>query len=523
MTLVLESSSKRQRTAQDAYRVPQHDVVVVDNDECGVEDDVIVPVVTRAAALEATVCMFDSNPTPALPSLLLQQQQQQDDVEMRQDDDDEEECERRCLGASLNDATSSMASTTNTTSSTTRSRVQRRAQLRTTRSKASSRKRKHSSLNGKSGKSKSSSPSSSSPRHHRHQSRRSPRHPCHAERPQQESIAMRPPTSISTAPESRNLLLQVLGAPVHELGHLSVVSRLGWSLPLPAITKVIRKAHLLTSLSFFSLGFQGNKRDFDAFCRALRNHPSLVDIHLVDCCLEDQSIPLDALLSALADIPTLETVEIHAFDLDRETTIELISPVSLGELCESRSITSMDFQDLDFKKDHIQAMVKSLKTNDTLQELTMWDCNISDTSGQVLADMLQVNTCLQKVNLPFNDLRDASFQALARALCHNQTLQSLSLCGNTHLVSEKRGEGSGYNAVVKVLRDSNHSIEEIMMLESPVDPSVTLSLAINKNRAVLEIDTDKPSLVDCISKNDDHHSFVYHILRTNPELCDVQR
>ena len=532
------SSSKRRRTAQGAYRVP-----------------LLAEEVMAAAAMESRNPSASSSSSSsssshsdlddihqASPPLPLQQQQQEV-MELWADEAEHETGHSRMLFPSVSSSSPKQ-----------RHHVS-----------SSSKKRKHSLSTGHG----SSRPTTTTHHHHRHhhhtttssrhRSSRTqpPQDVAQAALPEQQDVDTRmmldsdvnPALEASTrqaAPQQqqqqqpscdaaaglaqghancgpRNLLLEVLGAPVHELGQLTVVSRLGWSLPLRAITKVIKKAHLLTSLGFYSLGFSGSKRDFGNFCRALRNHPSLKELHLVDCHLMDQTIPIDELLSALAVIPTLETVEIYALDLDRETTIALISPSSLGDLCRSRSITTLDLQDLDLKDDHIQQVTAALETNQTLKTLTMWDCNVSDTSGQLLADMLQTNTCLEKVDLSFNDLRDASFQAMSQALRVNTTLRSLSLCGNTHIVKETRGAGSGYDAVVEVLRDGNHSIEE-MILETPADPRVSLSLAINRNRHVLEDDTEnKGKLVDCLSENGDHHSFLYFMLQANPELCDVDR
>lgn len=329
----------------------------------------------------------------------------------------------------------------------------------------------------------------------------------------------------SQSAEAEDFLAGVLDAPLHELGRLSLISRLDWSLPLSAITQVIRKARLLTSLSFYSLGLQGDKHDFEDFSEALRQHPALKEIHLVDCSLLDQTIPVDSMVRALGAIPTLETVEIHALDLERDSEVELMSPSSLAALCQSKSILSLRLEDIDLNNDHVEGMSAALETNDTMKTLTLWDCNVSDTAGQRLAKILEVNTTLQKMDLSLNNLRSASFKGFAKALETNRTLWSLSLHGNAHLVAqdEDRGPGSGYDAIVEVLKEQNHVMEEII-LEAEEDPRVSLYLAINRNRHLWQADNVmRAQLVNCLSSNADHLSFQYCLLRANPDLCCLNR
>jgi hypothetical protein len=342
--------------------------------------------------------------------------------------------------------------------------------------------------------------------------------------------------------EERNRMMEVLSkAPTQQLRRLSLVSRLEWSLPLTAVARILKRSHLLTSMSLSSVAFEGTKQDFDYFCDCLRFHPSLKEVHMVDCCLVDQSILIDPLLRALAVISTLETVEIYAMDLERDSSVNLMSPSALGALCRSHSITTLSLDDLDLSENHVRELANALKSNDAMTSLTLWDCNLSDKSGVMLAEMLQVNTHLEKMDVSFNELSNGAYTAIADALRVNETLWSLSLHGNCSQLRRKQPGNSrrvsipqrcttkshGYAALVQTLKCHNQVLEELV-LDTEEDPRIVLYLTINRNRYLLQDDqVQRRQLVDCLSEYNDPEgrnlSFVYYLLQTNPELCDINR
>lgn len=329
-------------------------------------------------------------------------------------------------------------------------------------------------------------------------------------------------------------------APTTDSNSFRLVSRLEFSLPLPIITSMLRRAHSLTTMSLHSIVFEGDMADFDDFCESLKHHPSLKEIHLVDCCLADQTIPIDSLLRVLAWMPTLETVEIHALDLERETSIGLISPASLGYLCRSPTITTLSLEDLDLNDDHVRELADALRQNETMTKLTLWDCNITDIGGQHLANVMRENTTLEKIDLSFNALTNRTYYAIASGIADNHTLKILALFGNRFLHNSSNrlasagreaqrsttasGSKDGYEALVGVLRDHNHVLEELI-LDTEEDPRIDLYLAINKNQHLLHDENAKQErLVECLTGYNDlegkHLSFVFHLLRSKPQLCN---
>lgn len=347
--------------------------------------------------------------------------------------------------------------------------------------------------------------------------------------------------------ERQSCLDALNGAPTTELCQLTLSSRLEWSLPLPVLTRVLRRSHLLSSMRLHSISFEGTKEDFDDFCDSFRNLPSLKEVHLVDCCLIDQSIPLDPLLRTLAVIPTMESVEIYAMDLARESSVSLMSPESLGALCRSPTITTLSLQDLELNDEHVQEIASALKDNEAMKSLTLWDCNVSDQGGEALASMLEVNTPLEKMDLSFNDLSNAAYTAIATALHTNETLWSLSLHGNCSQLTRKqpgnRNNGRretlpqrcttssrGHAALLQALKEGHNQVLKELILDTQEDPHIALHLAINRNRLLLQDDgVQRIHLADCLSRyngsegRERNLSFVYYLLQNKPELCNVRR
>lgn len=357
------------------------------------------------------------------------------------------------------------------------------------------------------------------------------------------SIVRTTNADMCTANERANdmspLLDALSNAPTTDSNNFSLVSRLEWSLPLPIITSMLRSAHSLTTISLHSIVFEGGMADFDDFCECFKHHPSLEEIHLVDCCLADQTVPIDSLLRVLALMPNLQTVEVHALDLERETSICLMSPTSLGYLCRSPTITSLSLEDLDLNDDHVRELANALRQNDTMTKLTLWDCNITDIGGQHLANVMRENTTLKKIDLSFNALTNRTYYAIASGIAHNHTLKILALFGNRFLhnrtdrlsgggrEAERATSGSkdGYEVLVSALRDQNHVLEELI-LDTEEDPRIDLYLAINKNQHLLhDHNATQERLVECLigynSLEGKHMSFVFHLLQSKPQLCNL--
>ena len=70
--------------------------------------------------------------------------------------------------------------------------------------------------------------------------------------------------------------------------------------------------------------------------------------------------------------------------------------------------------------------------NNSLERLTVCDCELDNKSFHLLSNALKHNTKLTDLNLSWNSLNDDSVCTLADDLKHNHTLQYLNLHGNRY-------------------------------------------------------------------------------------------
>eukprot|EP00761_Pharyngomonas_kirbyi_P010619 gb/GECH01010639.1/.p1 GENE.gb/GECH01010639.1/~~gb/GECH01010639.1/.p1 ORF type:complete len:107 (+),score=18.55 gb/GECH01010639.1/:1-321(+) len=94
----------------------------------------------------------------------------------------------------------------------------------------------------------------------------------------------------------------------------------------------------------------------------------------------------------------------------------------------------------------------SLKHNDTLQSLDLWNNDIDDQGAYHLSQLLRKNTVLNYLDLSYNNVGNQGALYLGHALPYNHSLVGLSLYGILFL-------GSKYNMFKNV--ELNSSMQEM--------------------------------------------------------------
>jgi len=148
---------------------------------------------------------------------------------------------------------------------------------------------------------------------------------------------------------------------------------------------------------------------------------------------------------------------------NRKLTL-LMSPQAIGGLCRAPALNNLGLEDLNLGDDHIEAMMLALsQPGNSLKELKIWGCNISDRGARAIASMLLVNQTLTRLDLANNHIYDAGCVAIAKALHSNTTLQSLNLMGNECALNyDAISEGGCYEALMDMMKH-NKTLTDLVL------------------------------------------------------------
>jgi hypothetical protein len=321
--------------------------------------------------------------------------------------------------------------------------------------------------------------------------------------------------------DPRELLLQArrtsLGGDIQEL---TLISNLDKAFCARELGQILRQASHLSAISLFSVALTGTGLDFAELADALKRHRGLKEVHLVDCgmslvdaataaatCgsnnynynkvqvpptvqpLPPGTRPMDAFLLALAQIPTLENVEIYALPAvggdDSEDDDEDIVSASnnsnnnnsngivrvasaameddddvedLPMFEESLTCDDEDEDDDDYFMDDDDRDIRGIPssrhgrfTNQTLNllmsptsiaslctvspstaltNLSLEDMTLQDDHLAQMANALMTNNVMKSLKLWGCNIRDSGCNYLARMLEVNKTLEKLDLSNN---------------------------------------------------------------------------------------------
>jgi hypothetical protein len=168
---------------------------------------------------------------------------------------------------------------------------------------------------------------------------------------------------------------------------------------------------------------QRTTEEVKAFARAIRGHPTITSF-------EDFGrfpyASLDIFYSALATLPSLESITLGTPELRQADESTLANPESLTELLRAPSLRSVCFV-LYFTPALCQATANAFMEGTTVTKLEFSECAFSTGgSSAIMAIGLSRNTSAISIIVKcWNDR--ALFDALAAALPSNSTLQHLEL------------------------------------------------------------------------------------------------
>jgi hypothetical protein len=134
---------------------------------------------------------------------------------------------------------------------------------------------------------------------------------------------------------------------------------------------------------------------------------------------------LDALYSALATLPALESIALGGPEVMQANEYLLANPESLAELLRVPSLRSVCFSNFYFTRALCQAAANALIEGTAFTNLEFWSCSFSAAEcAEMMANGLGRNTSVKFINVRCNNA-PALFGALAAALPSNSTLQHL--------------------------------------------------------------------------------------------------
>jgi hypothetical protein len=175
----------------------------------------------------------------------------------------------------------------------------------------------------------------------------------------------------------------------------------------------------------------------EAFARAIRGHPTIQRFET------DNSFHFDSfgiLASALATLPSLESIRLHHAELDEELQPELLEdlpaivhPECITTLLLSPSLRSVRFGNFYFPNPVCQVVALALRTGSPITCLALTYCDFHDGGAASIMYALQRNSTLKTLKLAFlNEYDESACGALTSVLLVNTTLMDLTVRVLTH-------------------------------------------------------------------------------------------
>jgi len=121
------------------------------------------------------------------------------------------------------------------------------------------------------------------------------------------------------------------------------------------------------------------------------------------------------------------------------------------------AITSLRLEGFShIKNEQIRVIFEAIRTNSTLQSLSLPHANFDSKGVKYLCDALLVNTALTELDIPSVNVGDEGARHIARFLAFNTTLRILNLSQNNY--SARALEERGCEAICEVLAEKNTSL-----------------------------------------------------------------
>jgi hypothetical protein len=197
------------------------------------------------------------------------------------------------------------------------------------------------------------------------------------------------------------------------------------------LARILR--HVRQRVTLFLILYEDEyAKDIRSLATAIRGHPTITGFD------SDNMFPhetLDALYSALATLPALESIRLFNRGQDRRTEDEfaLANPERLTDLLRVPSLRSVCLDNLHFTPARwCDAIANALMEGTRISKLDFTRCSFSsEESAAIMANGLARNTSVVSITVEW-PLDGALIGTLAVALASNTTLQELSIlsCSN---------------------------------------------------------------------------------------------
>jgi hypothetical protein len=284
----------------------------------------------------------------------------------------------------------------------------------------------------------------------------------------------------------------------------------GGSLPVLGLAAALRLAKNLRILRLDSVLVSGRDEDFAHLVQALKNHPSISEVHLIGCLPARETETIQDLADALAGLKSLRVIEIVE---TRFSPCGAWTGRSLATLCESPFLKALRVRGVRFLRDpHVILLAQKLEKNSALEELSLL-CDIGKPALTAICRMLCVNTTLQELCLNRIIHGEQAYE-LAQALEINSTLRGLHLYFRHCVVKDIR-------SCFHRLMERNYTLEKVA--GGWACSNIEFFLKLNRaGRGSLLGESNKASpaeWVNVLATQQDCVSSLFYLLSQNPTLC----
>ena len=200
--------------------------------------------------------------------------------------------------------------------------------------------------------------------------------------------------------------------------------------------------------------------------------------------------------------------------------------------------TTVEINKKIFSDDEGKEIANALGQNETVTELSFYQCTISDNTIKKIAEALKINTTLKKIFLSYNKIGDDGAKAIAEALEQNTTLTEIFLNNNMigndgataiaealeknttletiHLSINKMMGDNGTKAIAEALK-INAKLKTIHLTRNDMskDGAKAIAEALKINRTLTEIDLTSNQI------GDDGTKEIAKALETNGPLTKI--
>ena len=195
-------------------------------------------------------------------------------------------------------------------------------------------------------------------------------------------------------------------------------------LSMKMLSHILSKAEKLEFFILYDVILTGSKSDWSELTDVLKSHGSLQHVSLEKVDFNDSKIDLDTFVLALSQTRTLELFEIVQNNR-AGNEVSKVSPCALETfLSNARALRVLRLCGLGIGDEHIMRMSASLKENQTLKELCLWQTQLTEKGMAHFSNALSINKSLTVLNLNENNLSSQAGNALFSILHEQSQLES---------------------------------------------------------------------------------------------------